>query len=176
MSRERALTLLGSGLSPTVVASALGVTESYISQLLSEEEFAIQVTQLRYESLAKHNARDAELDKLEDKLIEKMHNLLPLMIRPMEVIRAFSIINAAKRRGASTPQQITEQQTLVNLNIPITVENKFVVTSDNQVVEVNSQTLLPMQSSNVQKLLENVRKKYETSRPPARLNEAVKNL
>ncbi len=40
LNQERALEFLGQGLGPEVVASALGVTVSYISQLISDENFA----------------------------------------------------------------------------------------------------------------------------------------
>ena len=46
---------------------------------------------------------------------------MPFMVRPMEVARVLQIINAAKRRGSSAPEAITNQQTVVALNMPINV-------------------------------------------------------
>ena len=66
---DRALSLLGSGISAESAATALGVSPSRISQLLSAPEFAEQVAELRYNNLQQHNHRDANYDSLEDKLL-----------------------------------------------------------------------------------------------------------
>ena len=68
LTEERALALLGSGVSPTAVAASLGITDSRISQLLSDENFAAEVATLRYQNLQKHNARDSAYDSLEDEV------------------------------------------------------------------------------------------------------------
>lgn len=149
----RILELLGTGLSPEIVASAAGVTPSYISQLLSEESFSKQVTQLRFDNLQAASTRDRAYDDIEDKLIEKMRDLLPMMYKPLEVLRAITVINGAKRRGAAAPENIHINNTVVNLTIPNQILQRFIVNATNQVVEVsgnemtNSQTLVTMPSS-----------------------------
>src|SRR5882762_1194802 len=104
---EKALVLLGSGIGPEMVASALGVSVSRISQLLSDSEFASQVTELRYKNLQKHNKRDNLIDDLEDQVLAQIKNTLPMVMRPMELNRIFQTLNAAKRRGQSAPESIT---------------------------------------------------------------------
>lgn len=145
-TEERALKLLGSGLKPETVASALGVSLSRISQLLSAEEFALKVAQLRYESLQKHNETDEDYDTLEKTLINRLKDVLPLMTRPMEILKAIQVVNAAKRRGVSSPEQIESPSKLVELTIPIQIINKFMVDSDNRVIEVEGQKLVTIQS------------------------------
>lgn len=154
-TESRALTLLGSGVSPEQVAAALGVTPSTISQLLSRDDFALQVSQLRYEALSKHNLRDATYDALEDALLLKLKDLLPLMMRPMEILKALQTLNGAKRRGASAPEQITSQQNIVNIVIPTTIINKFVTNSRNQVIQTGTQELETMQSGSLLRKLRN---------------------
>ena len=58
----RALNLLGQGIEPGIVASAVGVTEARISQLISDPLFSAKVAELRYVNLAKHSDRDREYD------------------------------------------------------------------------------------------------------------------
>ena len=158
---ERALALLGSGVSPVSVAASLGVTEARISQLLSDDTFAAQVATLRYESLAKHNRRDSSYDSLEDALIEKMEDCIPLMHRPMEILKAISVINAAKRRGQSTPDSITEKQQIIQLNIPVQIINKFTTNMDGQVTTVTANSkehsLLTIQSGSLDSLVKEKR-------------------
>ena len=137
-AQGRILELLGTGLSPEIVASAAGVTPSYISQLLSEPSFSAQVTQLRFNNLQSATNRDRKYDDIEDALIAKMQDLLPMMYKPLEVLRAITVINGAKRRGASAPETIHMNNTVVNLVIPTQILQKFTVNSANQVVEVFS--------------------------------------
>ena len=147
----RALALLGAGVSPEQVASAIGVTVSRISQLLSDSEFAAEVAELRYQSLAKHNALDNKYDTLEDTLVDKIGTLIPYMMRPGEVLKAIQVINAAKRRGQSTPEQITNQQTVVTITMPTLIVNKFITNVNNQVIQAGNQELLTIQSGSLLK-------------------------
>jgi len=153
-TEERALTLLGQGVPPTAVANALGVDVSRISQLLADESFAIKVVEKKFESLSKHNERDDKIDNIEDKLIKKLEDCLPFMTRPMEILKSFSVINAAKRRGQTAPESLTTKQTIIQLNIPQIVLNKFQTNIHNQVVQVGEQTLVTIPSAQMLKLSE----------------------
>lgn len=152
-SESRALELLGQGLDPSQVGPAVGLTVSRISQLLSDPEFSAQVAELRFKNLSKHNARDSRYDDLEDKLLEKMENLLVFMMKPMEVLAAIKTINAAKRRGASAPDHILQQQTVINLTMPTQIINQFKVDSNKQVIQAGTQTLITAQSGTIQDLI-----------------------
>ncbi len=146
---ERALKLLGNGVSQEAVASALGVSPSYITQLLSIEEFADRVSELRYEHLQKHNERDDSYDAIEDELIEKMRQSIPLMIRPMEILKGISVINAAKRRGSSTPESITNKSVQVSLVMPVQLIQKYTQNINNQVIAVSGQELVTIDSKSL---------------------------
>lgn len=159
-TEDRALTLLGQGLGPEIVASAVGVSTSRISQLLSDSEFAAKVAELRFTNLAKHNTRDNKYDTLEDKLLEKMENLLEYMHKPFEVLKAISVINAAKRRGSSAPEQLVGQRTVVQLVMPTQIINQFSspdqtiqLNINNQVTRAGGQDLVTVQSSQMDRLL-----------------------
>ena len=151
---ERALQLLGSGVQAEAVAGALGVVPSRITQLLSNKVFAASVAELRYEALQSHNKRDCRYDSLEDRLIGKLENSLPLLMKPESILKAISTINAAKRRGQSAPSQITNQQTIVNLILPAAIVSKFTTNLDNQVIKAGEQDLLTMPSGNLLKQVE----------------------
>ena len=157
-TESRALTLLGQGVGPEQVASAIGVSVSRISQLLSDPNFASEVSNLRFQALSKHNSRDSAYDELEDALVEKMKDLLPFMMKPFEILKAIQIINGAKRRGSSAPEAITAQQTVVQLIMPTGIINNFskqdiTVNVNNQVVKAGEQDLVTIQSSSMDRLL-----------------------
>jgi hypothetical protein len=153
-TEERALSLLGDGVDPETVASALGVTPARISQLLADEEFAGKVATLRYENLAAHNKRDGELNNLEDELIRKLKKSLALIMRPMDMIKALQVVNNAKRRGQSAPNQVVNQQSIVSLTLPTQIVQKFTTNVHNQVVVAGGQSLETMQSGTLLKKLE----------------------
>ena len=154
--KERALALLGSGVHAESVAAALGVTPARISQLLAEDAFSAKVAQLRYENLQAHNKRDGSYDDLEDKLLSKLKSSLPLMVKPDTILKAINVVNGAKRRGQSTPQQVTNQQNIVNLILPTGIAEKFSVqiNTQNQVIRAGKQELLTMPSGNLLKQVE----------------------
>lgn len=146
-TKDRALALLGYGSGPEHVAAACGVSVSDISQLISDPQFAAQVAELRFKNLSKHNERDNELDSMEDILIEKLKDLIPMMMRPMEVLKAVQVINAAKRRGASSPEMLSGNQQVVTLNMPVTVIQKFQTNNFNQVTRAGNDDLVTIQSN-----------------------------
>lgn len=155
---SRALTLLGTGLGPEIVSSATGVSVSRISQLMSDPIFSAQVLELRFMSTVAHAKRDQAYDKIEDALILKIEELLPMMMRPMEILKAISVINAAKRRSSGVPDSLQQSSGVVNLTLPAAVVQQFTaqnlqVNIHNQVVRAQDQELVTIQSGNMQKLL-----------------------
>lgn len=147
-TKERALSLLGSGLAPGIVASSCGVSESYISQLLSDENFLQEVVRRKYAALQKHNERDAKYDELEDKVLKQLESQLGMIFDPMKLMRILQVLNGAKRRGSSSADSIVQQNTVVNLTLPVAIVNQFSVkkTADNQIIEAGEQKLITMQS------------------------------
>lgn len=168
---EMALALLGDGIAQEAVASHLGVTESYISQLVSKDEFAAQLIALRYENLSKHNARDKAYDGIEDELVTKMQESLPLLFRPEAILKAIQVINAAKRRGSSAPASVNQQQTIVKIVMPVRVINRFTTNVMNQVVEAGDQKLVTVQSATLMDQL----RKQEKRREEVLIEQAAPN-
>ena len=150
-TREKALKLLGTGVSVEQTASAIGVTPARISQLLAEDEFAAQVSELKYKNLLSHSERDTRLDTLEDKLIDKIEHLMPLIMRPMEAIKALQTVNGAKRRGSQGLAGATANQTVVQIALPTMITQKFVTNVQNQVIQAGDQQLLTIQSGTLLK-------------------------
>lgn len=175
-NEARALELLGSGIEPVQVASALGISESRISQLIADPEFAGKLAEAKYKNLAKHNETDNLYDRVEKKALEQLERSLPMIMRPMELTRVVATLNSAKRRGISSPDAITRVKPTVKLSIPIAVVNKFQVNAANQVVQAgtsdgNVQDLVTIQSSNVRSML-NDKLKAIANNPSPTLTEA----
>lgn len=147
--------LLGVGLSNDVVASATGVSVSYISQLMSDQTFADEVSTLKILSLTANTKRDNSLDSLEDKLITKVHSIIDdqLIYKPLDVVRTLVLINAMKRRGAPVKENPHINNVTVNLTMPTQLTRQFTITSQGEVIEAEGQTLVSMPASSLLKQL-----------------------
>ena len=151
-TEERALALLGQGYSNDTVTTACGVTPSRISQLLSRDDFKNKVAELKFANLQVHNALDTSYDTLETKLVARLNQTLPLMLRPGEILNAIKVINGAKRRGSSAPEQQVAQASLVTLVLPVAITQQFTTNVNNQVIQAGEQTLVTMPSGRLLKL------------------------
>lgn len=157
-TESRALSLLGQGVATEMVAAAIGVSVSRISQLISDPEFSRRIAELRFSSLAKHNERDEKYDSLEDTLINKLEHHLPMMYKTSEILNAIKVVNAARRRGVTSPEVLAGQKEVVNLTMPVTVMQQFnqtfQVDSRNQVIKAGSQELVTIQSARMNSILQ----------------------
>jgi len=173
-TEDRALTLLGQGVAAEMVASAVGVSVSRISQLVSDPEFSAKVATLRYENLSKHNARDNKYDALEDVLVERMSSMVEMMYKPGEILRAIAVINAAKRRGSSEPENILGLKEVVSLTMPTILLQQFTqnvsLNIHNQVIKAGDQELVTVQSVRMTDLLSEHKTQQATNQEALRIN------
>ena len=158
-TRDRALQLLGQGLGTSVVASALGVTDARVSQLLAEQGFAADVQKLRFDSLQKSTSLDASYTDLEEILLGKLEDVIPLINKPRDLLQALTAVNGAKRRGQDSPDSASMSAKVVQLSLPPALQQKFITNVFNQVVEVkdgqgNANSLVTVDSQSLTRFLE----------------------
>jgi len=153
VDKERIKELLGNGLSNTHVATAVGCEESYISQLLSDEQFHAEVVSMRMKTLTEANSRDKRLNALEDIVIDKLEAQIEWITKPREMLQALAVINNAKRRGVPAHEAVTINNNIVNLQIPAVALRNFVTTPQGEVVQVEGQTLVTMPAPQLLKQL-----------------------
>jgi hypothetical protein len=144
--KDRILSLLGSGLQPALVASAVGCNPSYISQLLEDQQFAFDVATRRCKDIENLTERDAKWNNLEDILLTRLNDLVPYMLRPREVLHALQVVNNAKRRSQEfinpTQQHVTNN--VVVLNLPPKTINKFELSPLGEVISIEGKQLIPL--------------------------------
>jgi len=153
-AEEKSITLLGQGFGAEQVSSATGLTISRISQIASDPVYSKEIANLRFSNLAKHNERDSKADELEDLLLTRLKETAPLLYRPLEIAKIYSVINAAKRRGQSAPQNTELQNQVVPIVMPVVVINQFTKNGNNQVVQAGNQPLTTIQPHALSKLHE----------------------
>lgn len=135
----RALTLLADNVPQNLVAAACGVTPARISQLIADPEFAAALAEKKYHKLQKFSSIDDKYAELEDSLLDKLKKVLPVMVKPRDIMDALSKVNAAKRRGAPDTGGSGGAQQIVQLTMPVQIIQKFVTNVNNQVVEVTDE-------------------------------------
>jgi len=138
-NQSKALSLLGQGISPVMVASTLGVSESLISQYISEPRFSEEVTKLKLASLQAQTDIDNKYLKAENSLIDKLIKTIPLISKPMDILRGIQIINATKRRGMADGAPVTHHTNIVQINLPASMAARFVTNTANQIVEIQDE-------------------------------------
>ena len=135
-NQQKALSLLGQGVSAVMVASTLGLSESMISQYLAEPRFANEVVKLKLATLQKQTNVDNKYLEFEDRLLDKFGKVIPMMTKPMEILKGLQVLNATKRRGmADAPAGIQASQ-VVQINLPTHIHAQFVTNTHNQIVEI----------------------------------------
>lgn len=141
IDKDRGLKLLGSGLGPVDVATALGCDPSFISQWLMDDAFRANVLALRMESLHLQTKRDREIDSIEDELIEKLKENIKYMVKTNDIIRAFAILNNAKRRGAASGGDLHLHQNVLSITLPEAAREKLLpkTNAHGEVVQVGEQ-------------------------------------
>lgn len=154
-NKEKILNYLGSGMSAAQVASAVGVTESYIAQLLSDEDFAVAVAKQRMAKLTKYAETDELYDELEQRLAKMLKNSIPFMTDPMKIVRALREINGLKRRGVASGESVANAQVVVNLTLPVAIQQKLTIQTNvnNQVVKIGEQSMTTAPVTALQKFI-----------------------
>lgn len=161
--KEQIKELLGLNLPNNVVASAVGVSEGYISQLLSDDAFKNEVSELRIKNTLEHAHRDKKYDTLEDTMLERLKEKLDTgtsFLKAAEILAAIKVLNGAKRRAA--PAELNSQAAtpgmVLNLHLPESsaFAAKFIVNGENQVIEIAGKSVATMSAKGVLKQLEDM--------------------
>lgn len=152
--KDRIISLLGQGVPATQVAAHVGCDDSYISQLLQDEEIVLQVQQLKAENFGVMVEHDRKIDSVEQKLLNRLETLSEFITKPSEAARVFSILNAAKRKTADAQATSAAPSTIVQLTLPESARVQFTVTQDRQVIEVEGRSMTTMPARSLAKQLE----------------------
>lgn len=158
---EKIKRLLGRGLQQAVVASAVGCSESYVSQLMAREDFAAAVNELRVAALEADSGREERMASIEDKITEKLEKAIPYMMKPMELLNAYKVINGRKRGGESSSVVAPVTQ-VVQVTLPVFVQQNFLSNKNNEIVEVAGRSLATLTPASLKSLLATRQEKLET--------------
>lgn len=150
---DRILALLGAGLSGSVVASAVGVTPAYVSQLLEDEDFRLEVSIRRAGKAEVAMEVDSSWDSVEKLAIDKMKMLLPMINKPGDLIRIAQIANAAKRTSRELEGSEHSSAPTVSFTLPAGAQVHFQMNSESQVIQIDGRSTEALPIQQLQKRL-----------------------
>jgi transcriptional regulator with XRE-family HTH domain len=160
--RDKIIEMLKHGLSQTVVASAVGCSDGYVSQILAEEGVREDIALAKIGDLERAVKVDTKIDDIEDLVLERLRNLAPFITRASEAARVFETLNSAKRKVPEVSGiNSTPTAPLVQINISQQAAVAFKLSADQQVVEVDGRSMATLPS----RVLANRLKEIQTSRP-----------
>jgi transcriptional regulator with XRE-family HTH domain len=152
-AKEQIQEMLAQGLKPTEVANVIGVDPSYISQLMSDEDFARVVEEKRIEAVAEDIEYDNKIDEVESTFlgnIERKAGLANLQ----QSLQAFSVLNKAKRRRDSSGHRAAPQiGTVVNIQVNNTILPQYVMNGKSEIVEVEGKTMVSATPTKLDEIL-----------------------
>lgn len=173
--KDKIKALLGQGHSAELVSTIIGCDPSYISQLLEDENFRNEVSELRVKTLQAATDRDRKWDELEDKLLDKLKDAVDYVIKPREILQVLAAANAAKRRGATAQEGITINNQVVNLLMPTKLTTVFSVNQNNQVIGVGDKSMLTLPSNKIEELFKLSQAANQAQQEDS-ANESIKDL
>lgn len=161
---SRIIKLLAQGLKPLQVASIVGCTPAYLSQLHKDQGFKERLEgELALAALSDTVKED---EYLQNKYLAAEHALLDsltanaTLMEPRDQIRALEVVStrALKVRTPATPQSIT-QNNQVNLYLPAHSLSLPEVTlnSEREIVAIDNKPMAPLSSEAVKGLFKELK-------------------
>lgn len=139
INRDSVIAALRNGFDQAQIAGAMGVTDSAISQFISEHGLAAVAAQN-----SQFKQIDDKLNKLEESVLDKLEKTMKTaVLDPVRLSAVYKVLNGAKRRSLAEGQTIQNINNvrMVSLNLPRHVEVKVGLNSRNQVVEVEGRAI-----------------------------------
>lgn len=161
--QEKIAKLLAQGLKPAQVASIVGCTPAYLSQLSKEEAFK----QLLAQEIASANTVSdlAEEELLNTKYLAAEHALLNqitesvALMEPRDQIRALDVISARQGRQADRlarlrlpQQQALTMNNYVQLTLPVHSVPEYKINAEGEIISIDNQPMAALSSQAVKQL------------------------
>lgn len=141
-SKDQVREMLAQGVPAANVATALGISESYISQLQASEDFRADVDAARGQAAPADVAYDRKLDSIEEQFLDRIESRAAFA-NLQQSMQGFKLLNGARRRrdhavlaGTKTPAVV------VNITLPASILPKYMLNQQNEIVEVEGQTMV----------------------------------
>lgn len=152
VDKEKAKNLLSGGVEYSLAARILGCDVSYLSQLMSDPDFAAEVTARQVQNAGDQVQITRKITDLQLKALEKIERLLPYETDLSEIRQCFSALNKATIRTPDVNPDAGKDQQVVPLRLPESITFAFKVDINNEVIQAGEQMLVTMPSQQLLKM------------------------
>ena len=132
------------------ISRKLNVSEGYVSQVINQSDFSNKVIQAKLKYLDEATERDNTLNKIEDLIVNKLKEAIPNFYKPKDILMAFSVVNKAVRRGATTEdlQSLNRDSDnkVIKISLPEVIRQRYKLNSQSEVIEVEGRPLVTADS------------------------------
>lgn len=151
-TKEHAILLLSQGIPTSQVAAACGVSDSYISQLKADPEVQAQIAEKQAAHSIADMQFDDDLETAENMALQKIKSNIAFA-NMGQAIAAFRILNTARRRADPVVTSDAAVSVTVNLTLPQSAVPRYVTNANNEIIEVEGQTMLSATAKNLDQIL-----------------------
>lgn len=136
-------------------AAHLGVSVEYVTELMLEEEFAAEVRTARGAMAVSDVSHDETIDGGEEAALKRLVQLLPMSTKISEVTRAFSVLNAARRRLGPESAAPSATGVVVDIELPANSATAIRVqlSAQNHVLSVDARSMVTLPAQSLQQRL-----------------------
>ena len=146
---------LEAGFTQVSIAESMGVSESLVSQLVSENSLDQIAAQQKIIKASIYQDIDASYNEAEKFIAEKLKQSVRYMTDPVKIAYVADKLNKMKRRALSQIGPREAPAKVVVLNLPRHVQNNFIFNSQNEAIAVDGRPLVSMPATRLmQKLKE----------------------
>lgn len=151
--KEQIFELLAKGVAQHKVPAIVGVSASYVSQLLMDEQFTQELAEARTETALARREHDDAMDELETLTLSKLAEAIEFETKTAPLLKAFQTLNNAKRRTmGEAHEQASAPSITVNIRLPDHLRTRTVqhdTNANNEVIEVEGRAITTMPSNSV---------------------------
>lgn len=156
---------LAQGLQQEQVASIVGCTPGYISQLVGQKEIIEQIEYYKLQYSQDEKDKQEEEDqytRLAKKARLHLEDNMPYA-EYRDVLKLLEILE--RRKEVKVPQQQTNiQQNVTILQVPAAAVPEFTINSNNEVIGLGDQSLAPMSAQGVRSVFNDYKAKIEAKK------------
>lgn len=159
------------------ISRKLNVSEGYVSQVINQSDLSNKVIQAKLKYLDEATERDNTLNKIEDLIVNKLKEAIPNFYKPKDILMAFSVVNKAVRRGATTEdlQSLNRDSDnkVIQINLPEVIRQRYKLNSQSEVIEVEGRPLVTADSKTLYQQVTQEEEKQNVS-PDSKISASPK--
>lgn len=144
---------LEAGFQQVVIAEALGVSESLVSQLIAEHSLDQVAAKQKITRESVFNDIDNSYNEAEKFIADRLKTSVKYMTDPVKLAYVADKLNKMKRRALSQVGASAAPAKVAVLNLPMHVQNNFIFNQQNEAIAVDGRPLISMPATRLMQVM-----------------------